>query len=104
MINTHRGPNKGYGWSDFNPKAATSCSRKNGSLCIRCCWNLKLKLCTNLLIKLGLYFMEICLASQLVGAATGQNKRAHEVSMELRDAKSIIHIFGPQAGQSQVFA
>jgi hypothetical protein len=24
--NTHRGPNKGYGWSDSNPKAATSYS------------------------------------------------------------------------------
>jgi hypothetical protein len=48
--------------------------------------------------------MEMCLASQVVGAATGENRRAHEVSMELRDAKSIIHIFGPQAGQLQVFA
>jgi hypothetical protein len=31
MINSHRGPNTGYGWSDSNPKAATSYSQKNGS-------------------------------------------------------------------------
>jgi hypothetical protein len=48
--------------------------------------------------------MEMCLASQVLGAASGENRRVCELRMELSDAKSIIHIFGPQAGQSQVFA
>jgi hypothetical protein len=45
----------------------------------------------------------MCLASQVVGAATGENRRAHEVSMELRDAKSIIHILGLQAGSKSLY-
>jgi hypothetical protein len=103
MINSHRGPNKGYGWSASNPKAATY-SWKYGSYVSDAAGTLNWNCVPNLLIKLGLYFVEMCLASQVVGAATGENRRAHEVSMKLRDAKSIIHIFGPQAGQSQVFA